>query len=164
LIERLRSAATWRARFAVLDDVFVRALMAIEPPPAVLWAWRELAASHGRTPIEGLARVIGWSRQHFTGRFRTEIGVTPKTAARIVRFERACQLIKAVRPPLAEVAVACGYHDQAHMTREWNALAGCSPALWIARELPFLQDYELAATGQLRRRHHARSVALRRGL
>jgi hypothetical protein len=30
------------------------------------------------------------------------------------------------------------------MTLEWNALAGCTPGSWIASELPFLQDYELA--------------------
>jgi hypothetical protein len=30
-----------------------------------------------------------------------------------------------------------------HLTREWHALAGCSPKAWIARELPFLQNYEL---------------------
>ena len=47
------------------------------------------------------------------------------------------------RPSLAEVAFACGFHDQAHMTREWNSLAGCAPGVWIANELPNLQDYEL---------------------
>ena len=77
-------------------------------------------------------------------RFREEIGLTPKSAARVFRFERACRLIKDERPRLAQVASACGYYDQAHMTREWNALTGCSPNAWIASELPFLQDYELA--------------------
>ncbi len=146
LIERLRDAVTWQMRFAVLDDVFVRALIRIEHRPAVVWAWKQLASRHGRGSIDELARHIGWSRQHFTERFRCELGVAPKTAARIFRFERACRLIKQVRPALADVAVACGYHDQAHMSREWNALAGCSPRAWIASELPFLQDYELAGS------------------
>ena len=68
---------------------------------------------------------------------------TPKLAARVFRFEHACRLIADKRPSLAQVAVACSYYDQAHLTREWHALAGCSPKTWIARELPFLQDYEL---------------------
>jgi len=144
LIDRLRDAVTWQTRFAVLDDVFLRALIPIEGRPALVWAWKQLAASHGRGSIEGLARHIGWSRQHFTERFRCDLGVGPKTAARIFRFERACRLIKHVRAPLADIAVACGYHDQAHLSRDWNALAGCSPRAWIASELPFLQDYELA--------------------
>ena len=41
------------------------------------------------------------------------------------------------------VATACGYFDQSHFTREWQALAGCSPKTWIARNPPFLQDYEI---------------------
>jgi AraC-like DNA-binding protein len=144
LTEQLEAAVTWQARVAVLDDVFIRVLIPIERPAAVVWAWRRLAASHGRRSIEDLARRIGWTRTHLTERFRTEFGVTPKTAGRIFRFERACRLIKDTRPRLADVAVACGYYDQAHMTRDWHALAGRSPRAWIASELPFLQDYELS--------------------
>jgi AraC-like DNA-binding protein len=44
---------------------------------------------------------------------------------------------------LAELAVGCGYYDQAHLTNEWRALAGCSPGTWIAEELPFLQDQDV---------------------
>jgi transcriptional regulator GlxA family with amidase domain len=79
-----------------------------------------------------------------TDRFRAELGITPKTAARIFRFERACGLIGNLRLPLTEVAAACGYADQAHMTRDWNAFTGTSPKTWIVNELPFLQDYELS--------------------
>jgi AraC-like DNA-binding protein len=144
LIDRLRSADTWPARFAILDEVFLRVLSRVDQCPALVWAWRQLAVDHGRRPIDRLARGTGWSRRHFTGRFRDEFGVTPKTAARIFRFERACWLIRSERPALADVAVACGYHDQAHLTREWNALAGRSPRAWMVSDLPFLQDYELA--------------------
>ena len=76
-------------------------------------------------------------------RFRAELGVTPKTAARIFRFERACGLLSHLRQPLADVAAACGYADQAHMTRDWSAFTGASPKAWIGNELPFLQSYEL---------------------
>ncbi|MCA1672997.1 MAG: helix-turn-helix domain-containing protein, partial [Actinobacteria bacterium] len=44
------------------------------------------------------------------------------------------------RPPLADVAARCGYYDQAHFTREWRDLAGCSPRTWLAEELPSVQD------------------------
>ncbi len=89
------------------------------------------------------ARHIGWSRAHFTGRFQAEFGLSPKTAARIFRFEHACRALKAHPRRLADVAQSCGYYDQAHMTREWHALAGSSPRQWIAQELPFVQDSEL---------------------
>jgi AraC-like DNA-binding protein len=144
LVSRLKAARTWRERFAILDDEFGRALVPSDAPRDVMWAWRRLLAVHGSMPIHGLAREVGWSRRHFGERFQAALGVRPKTAARIFRFERACRIIKDERPGLAEAAAACGYHDQAHMTREWNVLAGCTPAAWIARELPIVQDYELA--------------------
>jgi transcriptional regulator GlxA family with amidase domain len=47
----------------------------------------------------------------------------------------------ATRPSLGAVAVAAGFADQAHMTRDWRELAGASPAAWMAGEqLPFVQD------------------------
>ena len=145
LIERLKEAGSWQQRFAILDDEFVRALMPVQAPRRLAWVWGRLAQTDGRLPVESLARELGWSRRHFSERFRCELGITPKTAARIFRFEHACRVIKDERPGLAEAAYACGYHDQAHMTREWNALAGCTPAAWIARELPIVQDYEIAS-------------------
>jgi AraC-like DNA-binding protein len=144
LVSRLKAARTWRERFAILDDEFGRVLVPFDARRDVMWAWGRLLAVHGAIPIHGLARELGWSRRHFGERFQTEFGVAPKTAARIFRFERACRMIMDERPGLADAAAACGYHDQAHMTHEWNALAGCTPATWIARELPIVQDYELA--------------------
>jgi transcriptional regulator GlxA family with amidase domain len=114
---------------------------------AGFWAWAQLAVTHGGKSVGQLAHDVGWSRQHFSQRFRSELGVSPKTAARIFRFERACWLIKEARLPLSVVAATCGYSDQPHMNRDWNALAGCSPRAWIASELPHLPDYELAGGG-----------------
>ncbi len=145
LQDRLRGAASWPRRFDILDDVFARALEERPTSREIGWAWRTLIAEAGRIRIEDLANEIGWSRRHFTEQFGAELGMTPKTLARILRFEHACALIKFRRSPLAEVASASGYHDQPHMTREWQTLAGCTPRAWIANELPNLQDYELAA-------------------
>lgn len=143
LVERLSDAPSWQRRFDVLDDIFTRTLSPVKRPARLLRAWQDLAAN-GQRSIDDLARSIGWSRQYFTASFRLEFGVTPGTARRIFRFEHACRLIKTARPRLSDVAAASGYHDQAHMTHEWNTLAGCTPRTWIANELPFLQDYELA--------------------
>ena len=50
--------------------------------------------------------------------------------------------------PLAEAAHRCGYADQAHLTREWVALAGCPPSTWLREEFPFLQDLHPEAGGE----------------
>lgn len=139
VLDRLRSAATWTERFAVLDAVFDRLLRPVRlPPQEVLWAWDRLAHGVG---VGDIAASVGWSRQHLTSSFRREFGLTPKVAGRVMRFERAGLLLRGMtRPSLADVAIACGYTDQAHFNREWRALSGATPSEWIAEELPFVQD------------------------
>ena len=53
-----------------------------EPPPEVRRAWHVLRASGGTARIADVARAVGWSERHLAARFRTEIGLTPKAAAR----------------------------------------------------------------------------------
>jgi AraC-like DNA-binding protein len=142
LMDTLNDAHTWPDRFAAVDRVLLRRLRPVVMPNAMMWAWRSLASSHGRIQVHELARDIGISRRHFGERFASEFGIAPKAAARVFRFERACRLfLRAHR--IADVAMASGFHDQAHMVREWHALAGCTPREWILGQLPFLQDYEI---------------------
>jgi len=72
--------------------------------------------------------------------------MSPKAAAMVLRFERSRRLLeRSARPGLAEVAAACGYDDQAHLSRDWRALAGCTPTAWMAAELPSVQDTTVSA-------------------
>lgn len=147
LLDRLDAAAGWNARFAVLDRVLLRALSArVELPSGArretTAAWERLTATAGQVGVARLAAEVGWSRRHLTECFSAEFGIGPKALARVLRFERArWMLVRPGRPSLAEVAAECGYADQAHMTRDWHALAGASPSAWLeAEELPFVQD------------------------
>jgi AraC-like DNA-binding protein len=141
LPERLRALPAWAARFALLDDVLAaRAVEPVATAPELGEAWRRMRAADGRVRVADLAGEVGWSRRHLAGRFRAELGLAPKQAARVLRFERAGRLLRRGRPDLAALAVECGFYDQAHLTHEWRALAGCTPGTWIAEELPFLQD------------------------
>ena len=76
--------------------------------------------------------------RHLTNRFRAEVGLRPKEAARVVRFDRARRLLHAGRPARRRGRRA-GYFDQAHLNREFRALAGCSPTRWLADEFGFVQ-------------------------
>jgi AraC-like DNA-binding protein len=138
LVDRLVAAATWPARFAVLDEVLGRGLArtaaARAAPPEVEQAWHMLAASGGRIGVADLAAEVGWSRRHLAARFTSELGVSPKAAARVLRFQRTCALLDRGLG-LADAAVAGGYYDQSHMTAEWRELAGSTPARWHDDEL-----------------------------
>ena len=147
LREQLGAAATWPERFAVIDRLLPQLARDYgAAPPEVARAWRLLLGTGGRIPIAALAREVGWSERHLSGRFRTEIGLTPKAAARVIRFDRARRLL--APPPrfapsastrLADLAADCGYFDQAHLAREFRSLAGCAPTEWVAEEFRNVQ-------------------------
>ncbi|MGW4891626.1 helix-turn-helix domain-containing protein [Kitasatospora sp. NPDC004240] len=150
LREGLLTAGDWAGRFALLDGMLLDLLRTAGPgrgaapelpeevPPEVRWAWRTLLRTGGARPVAELAREAGWSSRHLQDRFRRETGLTPKAAARVIRFDRARWLLTepAAAPPprLAELAVRCGYFDQAHLAREFRALAGSAPSAWLAAE------------------------------
>ena len=108
-------------------------------------AWCRLLSAGGRCSVSGLADETGWSERHLRGRFRDETGLTPKAAARVIRFDRARRMLQhraaagTGLPPLADLAADCGYYDQAHLAREFRELAGCPPSAWLAEEFRNVQ-------------------------
>ncbi len=151
LLDAVRGPSTWPRRFAALDAALLRRLAAGPddplPAPQILRAWRLLSTSGGRTDVASLAAAVGWTPRHLAHRFGTDVGLSPKQAARIVRFDRTRRsLLAAARdadgagsPSLAEAAVRFGYYDQPHLDREFRALAGCPPSTWLAEELRNVQ-------------------------
>jgi AraC-like DNA-binding protein len=148
LRDRIRTAPRWPERFAILDEILLRLVRAspgVGIAPEVGWAWRRLLRTGGALRVSDLAAGTGWSGRHLTSRFRAEIGLTPKAAARVVRFDRARRLLVTRVGAadgdfrLADLAVDCGYFDQAHLAREFRALAGCPPSQWLAEEFRNVQ-------------------------
>ncbi|MFI6498616.1 helix-turn-helix transcriptional regulator [Nonomuraea typhae] len=126
VVTRLAAARGWRARFAVLDEVLT-AWAGPSAAPQVEWAWRRLCRAGGRVPVEQLAGEVGWTRRHLRNRFRDQIGLAPKAAARVIRFQYALRQLRRGRRSVAEVALASGYSDQSHLHREFRALADATP-------------------------------------
>jgi AraC-like DNA-binding protein len=126
LAERLEGAGSWDRRFALLEGL-VRSRLARgrSLSAGVAGALRML---HGRRRIRDIASEIGWSERHLARRFAIETGVAPKTVARILRFEAARRLAaQGGAGGWAEIALAAGYADQAHLIREFGRLGGLSP-------------------------------------
>jgi AraC-like DNA-binding protein len=153
--ERIRAATSWPDRFAVLDEVMSRQLVAYqgdgkpEVSAEVGFAWQRLLGTGGTISVSALAGETGWSGRHLRTRFAAEIGLTPKAAARVVRFDRARRLLQrraesGGRLDLAALAAHCGYYDQAHLDLEFRALAGAPPTTWLAREFRNLQASAVA--------------------
>jgi AraC-like DNA-binding protein len=141
LLDRLATAPGWSERFALLDTEL--ATLAAggcgdrSVAPEVGYAWDRLAETGGNLRIADLAREVGWSRRHLAEKFRAETGLAPKAAARVIRFEGACDRLRGPhRPALARVAADAGYVDQAHLSRDFRDLAGITATAWLAERRP----------------------------
>ena len=60
----------------------------------MVWAWRRLEVSDGGPPIGELASQLGWSHRRLIERFREQIGLAPKTVARVLRFHRVVRELR----------------------------------------------------------------------
>ncbi|GAA3514148.1 AraC family transcriptional regulator [Actinocatenispora rupis] len=137
LQDRLCAATSWDDRFAIATGALL-ARLGDRPrvDPEVAYVWRRTTAGRGRVRVDGLADEVGWSRKRLWSRFRTQLGITPKRAAQLVRFDHAAHLLAAGHGA-ARVAAESGYVDQSHLHRESRTIAGLTPsavaaAPWLA--------------------------------
>lgn len=135
LPDRLAEAPSWANRIELVEEALLSALHASpEPEPFVTWMWNRIRDSGGRTRIDDLVAQTGWSHRHVTTRFRSQVGLPPKAAAGVVRFERAAAGIG--HRPLSELAAEHGYADQSHLTREVVRYSGEPPRDFLAARRP----------------------------
>lgn len=152
LREQIVMADGWRERFAILDAGLTRRIDARHRvPQPVARAWHLMLRSAGAIPVAKIAREIGYSERHLTNRFRQEIGLTPKLASRVIRFDRARHLLQRQfisdgRADIARAAACSGYCDQSHLVRDFNAFTELPPSEWLRREFGNVQDRRAPVT------------------
>ena len=125
---------------ALVSRALVAELARRDAPGPRAEVGRALAGLTRGASVQAVADEVGYSRRRLGDLVRAECGLAPKELQRLGRFEASRALVG--RVPLAEAAHRCGYADQAHLSREWSALAGCPPTTWLREEFPFLQDME----------------------
>ena len=128
LQDALHDAPDPRAQLATLQAALLRRLRARTLHPAVS---RALALMRAAPAAGRLPDVPGISQRHFIARFRDATGLSPKRYARLQRFRNFVRLLEQAGDlPMAELALAAGYSDQAHGSREFRAFAGTTPQAW----------------------------------
>ncbi|MET8004363.1 helix-turn-helix domain-containing protein [Nonomuraea glycinis] len=136
VVARLAETPSWPDRLALTDRLLTERILAgPEPDPRVRWAWARLLRAGGELGVSSLADSLGWSHRHLVSRFHDQVGLTPKAAARVIRFGRAAHRLRA-GATIAQVAAECGFYDQAHMNREFRALGDTTPGQIYPRPRP----------------------------
>lgn len=130
LRERLAGETDWERRLTMAEAFVAERLRRAPPASAeIAWAYGKIVDQGGAIRIQAMANSLDWSRKHLNVRFRHEIGIGPKTLARMARFNRALAMARTGgEESWAAIAAAAGYADQAHMVREFREFAGSTPA------------------------------------
>lgn len=137
LTERLYEANDWARRFDLLDRFLVsRIARTPVADPRAVEALHRLERSGGRIGIGRLADEVDLGRKQLIALFHDQVGLAPKTLARLYRFDGAVRRLQRPGTALAEVAQDCGYYDQAHFNRDFRAFAGVSPTAFVGASLP----------------------------
>jgi AraC-like DNA-binding protein len=147
LAARLHDSGSADEARTVLDAVFAREAGFRDPDDAMELVVLLLSAGPSQLSIRGVASEVGLSERQLHRRSLRSFGYGVKTLERILRFRRFLGIAAMSRPDLATTALACGYADQAHLTRECRMLSGRTPRslLATAGDVRFLQDEALAA-------------------
>jgi AraC-like DNA-binding protein len=103
------------------EDIFIRQ------------ACQYIFSSEGEYSAQDLVKLIGYSERQIERKFKKQVGITPKTLSRIVRFQK---FLATTRTPntltLADAAAACGYYDQSHFIRDFTKFSGVSPMKYLS--------------------------------
>ncbi len=133
LRERVLAAPTPEAKLRTVELILLqRAAGIFEEQPAVEYGVRTLLSAPQTANIARVVDETGYSSRRFIELFKLHVGMTPKLFCRVRRFQGVLQRIvggKTVR--WADVAVDCGYYDQAHFIHDFQGFAGINPTKYL---------------------------------
>jgi AraC-like DNA-binding protein len=143
--ERLLAARDPQKALLALEECLYRQLVApLQMHPAVQFALKRFQKSGQDARIAALADEIGLSSRRFSDVFRREVGLPPKAFLRVSRFQQAIQTAHGKRElDWAQLALACGYYDQAHFIHDFREFSGLTPSAYLALATPHLNHVPL---------------------
>jgi AraC-like DNA-binding protein len=138
--DRLLATSKPQEKLALLERLLLKRLAAwqrhAEQSQTVLWALARFVSEPQVPSIRAVASGLGISHKHFISRFRTEVGLTPKTFCRVRRFHQVLSQIHCKKGVVwTDVAYNCGYFDQAHFINDFVAFAGVNPSAYLRQQI-----------------------------
>lgn len=129
----LLDAPTARAKFRVLEVTLREQLTASDARSFVNEAVEIVRAHSGTLSVNTLVERTGYSHRHVVDCFRANVGLSPKRFCRVVRFQSALSRARNATVDWPNLALACGYYDQAHLIRDFRAFADLTPTAYRDR-------------------------------
>lgn len=143
IIDALANATCHTEMKVIAESFIFSQLTKLKKSVSVDYVIPDILRYSGIIKIDQLAKTACLSSRQFERVFKNRIGLSPKFYCRLVRFSNAW-IMKEINPTACwtEIAYKCGYFDQMHLIRDFQAFAGSNPKI-IAAELaqqPFSLD------------------------
>ena len=132
LRDRLLAVDTPQARFSILEQwLLMQARRPLLWRPALAFALGSLQTTQ---TISEVVEQTGLSSRHFIQIFHEAVGLTPKQFARVKRFQEVLHLVeKGKQIVWTDIALSCGYYDQAHFIHDFQDFCGLTPRTYLAQ-------------------------------
>ncbi len=148
LRSRILEAADAGAQLDAIEAVLREQWRPIEEHPAVEFALGLLHRSPHEASISRVTEASGLSATRLIEHFKRGVGLTPKKYCRVLRFQRALtQAHRGRRVDWTEVALDCGYYDQAHFIHDFRRFAGVTPSAYEDGRTRFQNHVAIPAAG-----------------
>jgi len=137
LRQQLLEAPTECAKFDVLERALLaRAAGRLARHPAVAFALRQLDRAEAKPTVAAVTEKIGLSERRLSQLFGDAVGLTPKLYSRVQRFQHVLRQVgygpAGAGLDWTEIALSCGYYDQAHFNHDFRGFSGIHPTIYAA--------------------------------
>ena len=131
----LGEAKSARIRFQMAEDFLTGLLVRDHSPrPFVEYGVSRIVGDPTLSRLAQLTEEVGYSKKHFINKFKQDVGVSPKEYLRIMRFQKAVNEIEHRTLDWTEIALDCGYYDQAHFINDFRSFSGFTPVEYSLRK------------------------------
>lgn len=142
LSEPLRHAPTLHDMAPLLDAFFLKKLAPLGTDNSFLqFAVQQIYQSNGTRSIDSLTQHVHASRRYVEKVFKEKIGMSPKQYGQVIRVKKAsmCLLDPRFRGNIRDIAHRLEYYDQSHLLKDFKAVMGQSPSVYLQKQLQFSQ-------------------------
>lgn len=143
--ERVLSAPTPQTMLKTLEQCLLELLRVPDSlHPAVIYMTGQLDICDGPARVQAVTEQIGLSQRRLTQLFHEQVGVSPKTFHRVRRFQHTLKRLHGMcSVDWADLAVECGYYDQAHLSHDFRQIAQMTPSAYLAAATEHLNHVPL---------------------
>jgi AraC-like DNA-binding protein len=144
LHEQMEAFSTGPQKIALLDRYFHSQIALMNPSPGVADKALYLMEQNNIASIEAIASHLGITTRHLEIQFKRQVGLSPKTYARILRFKRIERLLQTRdAAPWKHIAPTREYYDQNHFIKEFKRFTNRTPSSYLQTTFELNSSYLL---------------------